>query len=71
MEAEGTMKKLRDWLLLRFLPAWAKESVYEENQRLRDKLEEKQHEIDRLNAYAAGLEYAARRRVVIKNEVKP
>lgn len=65
------MKKLRDWILLRFLPAWAKESVYKENQRLRDKIAEQQHEIERLTAYAAGLEYAARRRVVIKNEVKP
>ena len=63
------MKRIRDWLLLRFLPAWAKESVYKENQRLRDKLEQQQHEIDRLNAYAAGLEYAVRRRMVIKNEV--
>lgn len=69
MEAERTMKRIRDWLLLRFLPAWAKESVYKENQRLRDKLEQQQHEIDRLNAYAAGLEYAVRRRMVIKNEV--
>lgn len=48
------MKKLRDWLLLRFLPAWAKESVYEENQRLRDKLEEKQHEIDLLKRLRRG-----------------
>lgn len=64
------MRKIRDWLLLRFLPAWAKESVYAENKRLRDRLEEKQHEIDRLNAYASGLEYALRRRVVVKNEVK-
>lgn len=64
------MRKIKDWLLLRFLPAWAKESVYAENKRLREKLESQKHEIDRLNAYAAGLEYALKRRVVIKNEVK-
>ena len=64
------MRKLKDWFLLRFLPAWAKESVYAENKRLRESLEAQQHEIDRLNAYAAGLEYALKRRVVIKNEVK-
>lgn len=64
------MRKIKDWLLLRFLPAWAKESVYAENRRLRERIEEQQHEFDRLEAYAAGLEYALRRRVVIRNEVK-
>lgn len=64
------MRKIKDWLLLRFLPAWAKESVYAENRRLRERIEEQQHELDRLEAYAAGLEYAFRRRVVIRNEVK-
>lgn len=64
------MRKIKDWLLLRFLPAWAKESVYAENRRLRERIEEQQHELDRLEAYAAGLEYALRRRVVIRNEVK-
>lgn len=64
------MNKLRDWLLLRFLPAWAKESVYRENQRLRERLEQQRHELDRLTAYTAGLEMALRRRIVIRNEVK-
>lgn len=64
------MKKIRDWFLLHFLPAWAKESVYKENKRLRDKLEAQQHEIERLKSYAAGLEYALKRRVIIRNEVK-
>lgn len=64
------MRKIKDWLLLRLLPAWAKESVYAENRRLRERIEEQRHELDRLEAYAAGLEYALRRRVVIRNEVK-
>ena len=64
------MRKLKNLFLLRFLPAWAKDGVYRDNQRLRDKIAEQQHEIDRLNAYAAGLEYALKRRVVIRNEVK-
>ncbi len=64
------MRKLKNWLYLRFLPAWAKEGVYKENQQLREKIADQKHEIDRLNAYAAGLEYALKRRVVIKNEVK-
>ena len=48
------MRKIKDWLLLRFLPAWAKESVYAENRWLRERIEEQQHELDRLEAYAAG-----------------
>ena len=64
------MKKLKNWLLLRFLPVWAKESVYRENQILKQKIASQQNEIDRLNAYIAGLEYGARRRVTINNEVK-
>lgn len=64
------MKKLKNWLLLRFLPVWAKESVYQENQKLKQKITSQQNEIDRLNAYISGLEYAARRRVIVNNEVK-
>lgn len=63
------MNKIRDWFLLHFLPTYAKETVYAENQRLRKRIEEQKNEIDRLNAYAAGLEYALKRRVVIRNEV--
>lgn len=64
------MDKIRDWFLNKFLPAWAKESVCIENQMLRQQLADKQQELERLQAYADGLEYALRRRVVIRNEVK-
>lgn len=64
------MDKIRDWFLNKFLPAWAKESVYLENRMLRKQLADKQQELERLQAYADGLEYALRRRVVIRNEVK-
>lgn len=64
------MSRIKEWFLLHFLPAWAKESVYKENQKLKEQIELQLREIERLNAYAAGLEYAAKRRVVIKNEVK-
>ena len=64
------MKKFKDWLLLRFLPAWAKETVYKENYRLLEKIAEQKSEIDRLNAYIDGLEYAVRRSVIVKNEVR-
>lgn len=63
------MIKFRRWLLERFLPAWAKDSVYRENTALRDKLERQEQEIRRLNAYIDGLETALRsmRRIVIQN----
>lgn len=63
------MTKLRDRLLLQFLPAWAKESVYRENEDLRRRVAELKGEIARLEAYAAGLERGLRRGVTIHNEV--
>ena len=55
--------------MLRFLPAWAKETVDEENKALRQRNQELKAEISRLNAYISGLEYAARRRIIINNGV--
>lgn len=63
------MKRLRAWFLMRFLPAWAKESVYRENEELRRRVSELKGEIARLEAYAAGLERGLRRGVTIHNEV--
>lgn len=67
------MKKVKTWLLERFLPAWAKDSVCRENRRLLAQLERQKQEIRELNAYIDGLETGLRslRRVVIRNEVKP
>lgn len=65
------MRHVRKWLLERFLPAWAKDSVYRENRALRDKLERQEQDIRELNAYIDGLETALRsmRRIVIQNGV--
>lgn len=65
------MRHVRKWLLERFLPAWAKDSVYRENRALRDKLERQERDIRELNAYIDGLETAMRsmRRIVIQNGV--
>ena len=65
------MRHVRKWLLERFLPAWAKVSVYRENRALRDKLERQEQDIRELNAYIDGLETALRsmRRIVIQNGV--
>ncbi len=67
------MRHVRKWLLERFLPAWAKDSVYRENRALRDKLERQERDIRELNAYIDGLETALRsvRRIVIQNGAKP
>lgn len=67
------MREFKTWMVERFLPAWAKDSVYRENQILRGKLDDRDREIRELNAYIDGLETALRsmRRIVIQNEVKP
>lgn len=62
------MRKLRTWLLERFLPAWAKDSVYRENQTLQSELKRKDQQIRELNAYIDGLETGLRsmRRITIQ-----
>ncbi len=67
------MRKLKVWLLERFLPAWAQDTVYAENRRLRSQVERQDQELRELRAYIDGLDAGLRslRRVVIRNEVKP
>ena len=67
------MRRFKIWLLERFLPAWAKDTVYQENKALREELERKRQEIKMLSAYIDGLETGLRstRRVVIQNGVRP
>lgn len=67
------MKKFKIWLLERFLPAWAKDSVYQDNKRLLAQLEQQKQKIKELHAYIDGLEAGLRamRRVTIRNEVRP
>lgn len=66
------MSKFKTWLLERFLPAWAKESVYQDNKKLLAQLERQQQELRELHAYIDGLEAGLRalRRVTIRNEVR-
>lgn len=66
------MRRFKRWLLERFLPAWAKDTVYRENQILRAKLDDRDREIREQNACIDGLETALRsmRRIVIQNGVK-
>ena len=55
-------------MLERFLPAWAKDTVYKENRVLLAQLERQNQEIRELNAYIDGLEAAMRsvRRITIQ-----
>lgn len=66
------MRKFRTWLIDKFLPAWAKESVYQENERLKEEIRCLKANIDRLNAYIDGFKDGMRvqRRISIRNEVK-
>lgn len=61
------MKKFRSWLINQFLPAWAKESVYEENKRLQAEIIRLKAAIAERDAYISGLERGIRsqRRIVI------
>lgn len=65
------IRKIRDWLLNKFLPAWAKESVHKENKALREKIKDIEAENKALNAYIDGLEAGLRtiRKITINNEV--
>ena len=63
------IKKIKQWIIETFLPVWAKETVLKDLNESRQKIEALQAENERLRAYAAGLEYALRRRIIIKNEV--
>lgn len=62
------MRRFRTWLMEWFLPAWAKDSVYRENQVLRSELERQKQEIRELTAYIDGVENTLRslRRIVIQ-----
>ena len=66
------MRKFKSWLINQFLPAWAKETIYRENESLKAENSRLRANIDRLNAYIGGLENGMRvqRRISIRNEVK-
>lgn len=61
------MRKIRDWFLLKFLPAWAKDSVYQENRRLKEEIDRLCAAIRERDAYIDGLEAGirAQRRIII------
>ena len=61
------MRKIKNWLYTRFLPMWAKETVLADNRRLMQEVEDLRSQLDKKNAYIAGLEegFRAQRRIII------
>ena len=51
---------MKNWLVNKFLPMWAKETVLRENRLLKQEKQALQQEIDRLDAYARGLKTGLR-----------
>ena len=49
---------MRNWLIKRFLPMWAKETVFAENKRLQKQNLRLQLEVDLLKSYIKGMEFA-------------
>lgn len=63
------MKRLKQWLYNRFLPAWCKEDLLKANAHLTRAVSSQRLEIDQLNAYIDGMHAAMkhRARIVIHN----
>lgn len=52
------MTRLKRWIIDKFLPAWCRSELMDENRRLIEKIEKQAAKIDRLNAYIDGLQDA-------------
>jgi len=51
---------MKKWLLERFLPMWAKETVLQENRQLRQRVGQLEALCDRQLSYIRGLQFAVR-----------
>ena len=50
--------RLKRWIIDKFLPAWCRSELMDENRRLTEKIEKQAAKIGRLNAYIDGLQDA-------------
>lgn len=66
------IRKMKQWLLDRFLPMWAKETVLADNQKFRKEIKELEQKNRELEAFINGLQTGLRsmRRIVINNSGK-
>lgn len=61
------MRKLKRWLMNKYLPAWAKDAAADEIARLQGQIEELKEENNRLRSFIEGYEAGvkAHRRIII------
>ena len=68
------MKKIKNWLIKRILPIWAREQLMKENEELRREIEDLRMRLKRKDEYIDGLTdgIRAQRRIIINTtpEVK-
>mgnify|MGYP000097828577 FL=1 len=64
------MGRLRDWLVGRYLPSWAVQTILEENRQLCSQAEELRREYRTLRAYTDGLEHALRHGIQVEVNVE-
>lgn len=51
---------MKKWLIDKFLPMWAKETVLHDNRRLKRQLRQSQQEMEKMKLYIQGLETGIR-----------
>lgn len=61
------IRKFKKWFFDHFLPMWAKETVLVDNRRLLEEVKDLRQQLERKDAYIAGLEAGirAQRRIII------
>jgi len=62
------IKKIKNWIINKFLPAYARETLLDRNKKLEKKNEELLIQIEMLKSYIAGMEAASNNRIKIINK---
>ncbi len=55
------MKKIKNWLINKYLPAWAKESILEENAKLKEQIKKLTQDINLKQQYINGMQFCLKR----------